>query len=294
MNEFRESVMKNHVVTPVHDDVEFSNRITGMLHKYQEELTGGWCRYEEVRRTEAKYDLISSLMLPDDGENAFLVAPKIIMMMDKMKKYNEVEIARLEACYKINSGKNGGKIFDGEREWTMRDITNVSGSPIERFFFFTATDIGNRADANVNLSMCVEEKTYILDEYTRQHGISCWNWKVEPRIGDHEMINDMVIKEQLGSAWDFENREWEIVYFIPKCFGRDITHVHFQFETDDTVPLLEMDLYMVYSDQGTTKRKMIRQLSRTKCQNGHKYGVDLTGAELNMDNFYYIQISVIQ
>lgn len=301
LQHFRDEIRNGGTDSTIHDEVEFTHRITTMLQYYENEVKSGLCRYDEIKKLREKEKLLYFLMFADDkkseGFNRFNVGPKIMMLLDKTQKINKVEITRLDISYLIKSDKEEcNNIFDCERYWAMSNIRNISKKKLKTYYFYTTTDIGERENANVKLTQCVQEREFALDEVVRNNGISCWEWEIEPNINCQEMINDIEIKEIVKDAWNF-NRNWEIAYFIPKCFGESISSVNFKFETERNVPILEMNLYEVKVVDDEIKRELVGRLSRTSCEDGrHIYGIGLDGHgnEINMESFYYIKLNVVK
>lgn len=301
LQHFRDEIRNGGTDSTIHDEVEFTHRITTMLQYYEHEVKTGLCGYDEIKKLRDKENLLYFLMFAEDrnseGFNRFNVGTKIMMLLDRKANINQVNIARLDISYVIKSGKTASEsIYDCERYWSMRNVRNISEKKLRTYHFYTATDIGERENANVKLTQCVREREIVLDEVTRNNGISCWEWQIEPNINCQEMISDMEIKEIIKDAWNF-NRNWEIANFIPKCFGESISSVNFKFETDKNVPILDMNLYEVKVVGDEIKRELVDRLNRISCEDGrHIYGIDLDGhgKSINMESFYYVKITVVK
>lgn len=281
---FREKLLRDNVTPMITNETEMAERIIQGIRKV------------EKKSELSRYELMQYLMFGTDraerGFNLFTIAPKVMMALDMTREYNKVEIERLDIWYAIKSGDRCSEdIFDCERKWSMRTIRNVGDKELSQYSFYTATDIGEREDADVRISNCINEQRQVLrkDSY-KNGGVSCWRWDIEPHLPVNGMLDDMVISEPIVAAWDFCNRLHEIVYFIPKCFGTRIGTISFSFDADKDVPPLEMDLYKISQKNGRTRQHIGRLASNVLSDGKRRYGVSIDNREdvIDMDALYYI------
>lgn len=305
---FRKLVMDGETVTPVKSIAGMVRRIDDMLCKYCVELDKTFPNQYGTYYVQ-RYELIQYLMFAEDTNdvtfNRFMVAPKIMILLDMKKNYNPIKINTLEIRHKmIANPKYPDDIYDGELSWKMTIIKNISPEELDTYRFYAATDIGIAHDGVVALRNCADEKELVLSSTPhRNNGISCWEWEIQPSLKSKDFINDMKIREKVDKVWNFrrnsdsDKRNPEIVYFIPRNFGEDIEHVDFVIETE--VPYAQFDMRLVEvvsKSKGGFTRKVLGTLTpqSSKKTNSIMYSCRLNTEEINMDSFYYIYIRKLQ
>lgn len=303
MQEFRRLILKDCVAGPVTNEGEMAQRIVHAINQYSNQIAGGWYRYgspEDVDY-EKKYKMMQFLMFAEDigerGHNRFDIAPKVMMLQDMKKDFNQVEIGRLNIEYTIErsgTSTRSEKKFDGKRRWELSAVRNVSGGNLDAYTFYTATDIGISNGAKGQLVNIMFNRELQLDEKQyKNHGISRWKWRIYPSIPDNQLIDSIKMEEFVEEAWNIDRRK-EIVYLIPNSFGRKIDILSISIETDQNVPILEMEMFKIVEANEKISRNSLGILQRIKMDNGkHKYGITLDNS-IDMDTVYYIVIKKIK
>lgn len=299
--QFRNDLLKDNIVVPIKTEIDMAQRIIDMLNKFRNSNSGGWCRYDGyIKNCVEKYELLQFLMFAKDrdsnGFNRFDVAPKIMMLMDMNKDYNNVCIGQLSVLYTISESENSkNSFFDCKRKWEMRNIVNLNDEWSNDYRFYTTTDIGERKEADLSLKTFIDKEKIKLDLKARNNGISCWKWKVEPYNRGCNMINDMTIEETVKDAWNF-NREHEVVYFIPRNFGEKINFISFHFQVPANMTSIGMELYEVIRENGNISRKFLGKLIKgqaTDTIQNYEISIDNSdGKKIDMNNLYYIFIKL--
>lgn len=248
----------------------------------------------------SRYEMMQYLMFATDKENRgfnrFTVAAKVMMLQDMMREINEVEINNLNVSYEIIAGKKSGDcIYDCVRKWKMHNIKNLSDEPLSQYHFLTATDIGNREDAVIQLSQGANHIEQMLTaDLNRNNGISRWIWNIDPIIESGNTLDEMVLTERVDEAWNLK-RPHEIIYFVPSCFGKRIGTLSFSVTADEAVPELNMNLFMI-SEKNGRSRNYIGHLS-CSARNGkryYEYRVEHYAENIDMRALYYIKIEIMK
>lgn len=309
LTSFINLVRGNQLVPSIDNEVTLGADLTRILTDYENECEG----QDRITNNmfKHKYELMQYLFFNNDrteGFNRFNVLPKMLMLMDMEQCSNPVRIERLNILYSITENeKNEEFVYDGRREWQLSTIRNISNAAIDKFYFYAATDIGNRYDSTLKLMDCVNGTEFsISNEAHKNNEISRWQWEIEPIVPAGRVFNEMRLSETMDGAWDFRlyrnertNRyehQQEIINFIPKNVAMEIGFLQFDICVDINIPTLDFRLYEIR----TTEAGVIRDckgrfdmIGNDGVQRNYRLGLDNQNEEINMEAVYYVALQMV-
>ncbi|MCM1287651.1 MAG: DUF4062 domain-containing protein [Clostridium sp.] len=309
LESFINLVRGNQLIPAIDNEVTLGADLTRILTDYENECE----RLDGITNEifKHKYELMQYLFFNNDrreGFNRFNVLPKMLMLMDMEQCSNPVRIERLDILYSITKNeKNDEFVYDGKREWHLSTIRNISNDVIDKFYFYTATDIGNRHDSTLKLMDCANGTEFsISDDAHKNNEISRWQWNIEPIVPAGRAFNDMGLSETMDGAWDFRfhrnertNRnehKQEIINFIPKNFGMEIGFLQFDICVDISIPILDLSLYEIRTSEAGVIRNCkgrFVMIGNDGVQRNYRLRWDNQNEEINMNAVYYVALNMI-
>lgn len=231
--------------------------------------------------------LLMIYLFHNNGINQFNIVPKLLLLMDREKKYNNVVIDQIEVCYKLYFQKEK---YNADIRWRMKGIQNNSKKDISEYYFYTGTEYGDCLYHNIMLYSDYKECKYEIVDIKESNRIKLLTWSFPVELKPQDNIKDMSLVLSVEDIFHFDVNQ--VLYFIPRNFAKDINMFEIKVEVNFKHIDFDMELREIGKLKGSKQvtEHILKCHKKVNSEKKSIYYFVVEKKRIKMNNIYYILI----
>lgn len=237
----------------------------------------GLIKLNRKRKSEI-FDLIQYLFHNNSQINQFNILPKLVLLIEKEKKYNNVHIEKVNVIYDIRNGQANSKvIFD------IRGMKNNSKVKLTEFYLYTGTDIGFTERTRVYEEVGNNVIEYNMRLELESNGIKRLVCGLQESIEYRK--NSKNIKFETDYCNTFDLSQLTILYCYPLNFGLKVDEINYYIKIHDN-DNYTIESRKVYKSKKEISEKILKTSEGERIEDYSQYNFKISDIH-QLDIFYF-------
>lgn len=230
------------------------------------------------------YPLLIYLFHNDSKVNQFNVLPKLILLMEKVKKINNVEIESVNMEYTIRDGKKESSI-----RWNLCNVKNNLKHSIPEVFFYTGIDYGIMSKVKANEKDGYRETYHELRKILESNGINLLECGLDRELRPGESLERIEYFSKCVDAFKLNHQE--ILYFYPLNFGVKINKINYYIQILDEYNY-QIEMREIYKEKKVFTERCLKSTQGKR--EGEKITYKFELPKVTMSSVYYFTINRVE
>lgn len=240
-------------------------------------MNSGLIKLNRKRKSEI-FDLIQYLFHNNSQINQFNILPKLILLIEKEKKYNYVHIDTVNVIYEMRFGqKNSKVIFD------IKGMKNNSKVKLTEFYLYAGTDSGFSERTRVYEEVGNNVKEYNMRLELNSNGIKRLVCGLQEPVEYKKSSKNIKLVTDYFEVFDSSRQN--VLYCYPLNFGLKVDKINY------VIKVYEDDNYIIesrkiYKSKKEISEKLLKTSEGEWVENHWQYNFEISDIH-KLDTFYF-------